>query len=78
MTAIFYSAGPGETVNPNRPSQSMRHIFDIDDNTTKSLIGHLVPERAGQKQWTRKNFITACHRHLVSLGYPDAWTLSAL
>ena len=29
MTVIFYHAAPGETIDPKRPSQSVRHIYLI-------------------------------------------------
>jgi hypothetical protein len=78
MTVIFYHAAPGETINPNKPSQSVRQIFDIEDLTTKSRVGRWIPERNQQKQWTRENFINACREYLVSTGHPDAWTTSTL
>lgn len=78
MTVIFYHAAPGETIDPKRPSQSVRHIFDIEDLNTKSRVGRWVPERNQQKQWTRENFINACREYLVSLGHTDAWTTSTL
>ena len=78
MTVTFYYAAPGEAINPNKPSQSVRQIFDIEDLTTKSRVGRWIPERNQQKQWTRENFIRACREYLVSTGHPDAWTTSTL
>ena len=76
MTAIFYHAAPGEAINPKRPSQSIRRVFDIEDTSTKACIGRWVPERNQEKIWNRETFITACRLYLVSLGHQDAWTLS--
>ena len=72
MTVIFYHAAPGETIDPKRPSQSVKHIFDIEDLTTKARIARWIPERNRQKLWTPENFINACREYLVSTGHPDA------